>query len=349
MATSRSPFFLRTTPLGTILVLSGLSDWGRVALLYSRRRPWRSFSGGTKVSGCSSTTKDDGTRLRSGRFTREAELAAADVDRVLLRLEQGLLSLPPGMDVVAFVRNGGRVSVPQASPEPVSRPFGLQDLRERYLEVHSAGAMEESSLLTARIHLEHVTKSLGARFSLPTLSAADLQRHIDRRVATKSSRGRKISTTTVRKELATLRAAWNWAMTMGLVSSPFPGRGLVYPKTDEKPPFQTREEIERQISRGGLPAREKIALWDSLFLTLPEVATLLESVRTHATQPWVYPMVCAAAHTGARRSELLRGVWSRVVFGDSSGGGLLLDAVHEGGPLDDFPQQRRSVQRSPTL
>ena len=43
------------------------------------------------------------------------------------------------------------------------------------------------------------------------------------------------------------------------------------------------------------------------------------------------------------------GVWSRVVFGDFSGGGLLPDAVDENGPLDDLGQQRRTVQRSPTL
>ena len=48
-------------------------------------------------------------------------------------------------------------------------------------------------------------------------------------------------------------------------------------------------------------------------------------------------------------SRISVGIWSRVVFGDFSGGGLLLDSVLEDGPLDDFHQQRRSVQRSPTF
>jgi hypothetical protein len=43
------------------------------------------------------------------------------------------------------------------------------------------------------------------------------------------------------------------------------------------------------------------------------------------------------------------GVFARVVFGESSGGGFLLDAVDEDRPLDDRGQQRRTVQRSPTL
>ena len=49
------------------------------------------------------------------------------------------------------------------------------------------------------------------------------------------------------------------------------------------------------------------------------------------------------------RDQRAGGVWSRVVFGDFSGGGLLPDAVDENDPLDDLGQQRRTVQRSPTL
>ncbi len=49
------------------------------------------------------------------------------------------------------------------------------------------------------------------------------------------------------------------------------------------------------------------------------------------------------------KPEGYEGVLSRVVFGESSGGGLLLDAIDEDRPFDDLGQQRRSVQRSPTL
>jgi hypothetical protein len=48
-------------------------------------------------------------------------------------------------------------------------------------------------------------------------------------------------------------------------------------------------------------------------------------------------------------TDPLNGVSARVVFEDSSGGGLLLDAIDENRPLDDLGQQRRTVQRSPTL
>jgi integrase len=55
-------------------------------------------------------------------------------------------------------------------------------------------------------------------------------------------------------------------------------------------------------------------LWDSIYLTLDETAELLDHVRRRPLQPFVYPMVCTAAHTGMRRSELLRAAVADVDF-----------------------------------
>src|SRR5262249_2443867 len=118
--------------------------------------------------------------------------------------------------------------------------------------------------------------------------------------------GQRLSPATIRKEIVSLRTAWNWGVRMGLVADRFPYEGLRYPKADEKPPFQTREEIRRRIEVGGLkPARIK-ELREALYLQAGEVAELLEHARTHASHPWIYPMIVMAAHTGARRSELIR-------------------------------------------
>jgi integrase len=51
---------------------------------------------------------------------------------------------------------------------------------------------------------------------------------------------------------------------------------------------------------------ERKELWHCLFLTRAETEALLEYVERNASQPWVHPMVTFAAHTGARRSELVR-------------------------------------------
>jgi integrase len=162
------------------------------------------------------------------------------------------------------------------------------------------GALEANTLTTTRIHLNHLVATLGAQFPLRGLATADLQRHVDRRKAMKTKRGRFLSPVTIRMEVAGLRAAWKWALNMGLVTGDLPFRGLVYPKSDERPPFMTRAEIERA------PEAERDDLWDVLYLTKDEVTALLCHVRDHAAHEWIYPMVCTAAHTGARRAELLR-------------------------------------------
>src|SRR5207249_2421172 len=99
---------------------------------------------------------------------------------------------------------------------------------------------------------------------------------------------------------------WNWAVLMGFVKGTYPNRGLKFPKLDEKPPFQTWSEIERQIERGGFINGHVQELWDCLYLRKPEIDALLQYVKEHATLPWLYPLVCTAAHTGCRRSELVR-------------------------------------------
>ena len=111
-------------------------------------------------------------------------------------------------------------------------------------------------------------------------------------------------------------------MQAGKLKDVFPGRGLKFPKTDEKPPFQTRADIERRIARGGLRVEIR-ELWDSLFLHRSEIDELLAYIRHCSAEPFLYPMVCLAAHTGARRSELLR---LRVDDVDFASGTLM---VHE--------------------
>jgi integrase len=245
---------------------------------------------------------------------REAELTSANVDRILLRLEQGFLRLPPGVDVVEFVRNDGKdpeqpeVAGPAGKAEAPAAPAAVtfREFKDRYLETHGNGAMEENSLATVRMHLGHVGRMLGDDFLVPTLHLADLQGYVDRRAKDPGARKRTLSAVTIRKELDTLRAAWNWAAHSGLVSGPFPDRGVVLPKTDEKPPFRTWAEIERRVAAGGLSEEEVADLWDCLYLTRPQVDELLAHVKAHAAYGWVYPMFCFAAHTGARRSEMLR-------------------------------------------
>lgn len=241
-----------------------------------------------------------------GRVSRdEAETKAAQVDYLLMRIKQRLVTVPPGVDIVTFVEFDGKSPEKDGAPLPPPETVTLGGLRDRYLETHGNGAMEANSLSTVRMHLNHFTTTLGQRFPLSELTQPDLQRHVDRRAQVKTPRG-KLSPVTIKKELASLRAMWNWAVHAGLLTGHFPSRGLVYPKHDERPPFQTWAEIERRIAAGGLTEAEQAELWNCLFLTKAEIAALLKHVEAHAAHGWVYPMFVFAAHTGARRSEMLR-------------------------------------------
>ena len=185
-------------------------------------------------------------------------------------------------------------------------PITIKELATRYIDIHSNGALEKITLSTIGTHMRHIRRSLGERFALARLKMIDLQTHVSKRLKDPGIRQRKLSPITLRKEMASFRAVWNWGVRAGLISGVFPDKGLVYPKTEEKPPFQTYEDNERQLARGTyMPAQER-DLWDCLFLTVPEVQQLLAHVRAQSLSPVTYPMFCFAAYTGARRSEMMR-------------------------------------------
>jgi integrase len=259
------------------------SNFFRVVFMYQGRR--YSYSLGT------------GNRL-------DAEALRGGIEKTLMRIEQNLLKVPAGLDIVTFVKNDGQVVEPVSSTD--SALVTLREFCDQYLDAHSSGAVEPSSLATIRIHLAHIADTLGDRFPIRNLLAPDLQKHITRRSSKKGLGGKPLSPTTIRKELASFRAAWNWAVHMGIVGTVFPNKGLVFPKLEEKPPFMTWSEIERRIAKCSPQDFVKADLWDALFLIRAEVDELLEHVRTHAKHPWIYPMFVFAAHTGARRSEMIR-------------------------------------------
>lgn len=222
----------------------------------------------------------------------EAAQWKAKAEHLLMRLEQRLLTLPPGVDIVTFVRCDEKP--PAAAQSVTDRHATLHDLREAYLKTHAHGAVEASTLRVAGVHLNHLERTFGKTFLLSGLTLARLQTHVDRR-------REAVSPVTIKKELDTFRSVWNWGSRMGMVDGAFPCKGLVYPKGDEKPPFMTWQQIEYRLQSGG-----DATLWDSLYLTTDDIAAFLDFARTRDADGWLYPGVVTAAHTGARRSELMR-------------------------------------------
>lgn len=247
-----------------------------------------------------------GRIFRTSLKTTEQRVANAAVNRVdenLRLVETGRLELPSDTrELPTFLLSDGKLSEKPELPDVTS----LCEVFDAYLIAMSDGSMELNSLATIRIHANHLQRILGGKLSLKSISFADLQKYVDTRSKENGIRGRKLSPTTIKKEVATFRSIWSWAQRLDYVSDPFAGKGLRYRKTEEKSRFQTWNEIEYQIQRGGLDDWEQAELWDCLFLTLSEITELLLCISGKSRNAFIHPIIATAAFTGARRSELLR-------------------------------------------
>ncbi len=232
----------------------------------------------------------------------EAEDIKRRVERRLKLIQQGDLTVPPDADAMTFLLTDGKVS----RPATISVGVTLGQLCSNYLESIPQGTIERNTEYTLKIHLNHFRRVLGDRFRTDRIEFEDLQRYVNTRSKEDGSRGKPISPVTIRKELTSVSGLWAWAIRAKHLKATFPNKGLRFPKAAEKPPFQTRPEIERQIEAANLTAEEQSELWERLFLNTIEIEQTLDYIEKHATIPAIYPMVALAAHTGARRSEILR-------------------------------------------
>lgn len=233
---------------------------------------------------------------------KSAEATRLRFEENLVLLERGRFELPPDADLITFLLSDGKLAAP---PVVASSPL-LGDVFDRYLATCGNGSMEATSLEMLVLHLKQIRRKLGDSFKLHQLASSHLQEYVNTRVRIKGNKSVPLSTVTLQKEMAAFRACFNWAVQTGILEGTFPNKGLRYPKGEDKRPFMTWEDIERRIGRGGLAAHEAKKWWDCLFLDLSQVAEFIEYMRTHGSQPWMLPMIAAAAHTGARRSELVR-------------------------------------------
>lgn len=268
----------------------------------------------------------------------EARAVSAKVDYWLMRFKQNLVNLPPGCDIVTFVQHDGK---PPDHPSPQQKELTLADLREVYFRFQEK-KLEQTTLDGIRLHFDHLTRILSQKRLITPLTRADLQSYVDKRseewidpnIYRKKRRAklaanppkrkykrktprppealdkplRHPSAATIKKEIISLRTAWNWARRHLGLREEFPGTGLDYAKIEEGLPFMTWQEAECRIAAGDDPEQ----IWDCVYLRPDEIASMLEWVKGRPVSPWVYPMFCFAAYTGARRSEVVRALPSDV-------------------------------------
>lgn len=244
--------------------------------------------GGLKLSRSLKTSSELEARTRLSRLEENLRL-----------VEAGRLIIPDDADIATFLLSDGRIN-----QKPQLRQLSLSELFEKFFHDLPENTLEQNTLGTMKIHQRHLVRKLGEKFDVTRLSLADLQGYVRERSLEDGQRGRKIGAATIKKEIATLRVVWNWAIDHKLIKGTFPNKGLRMPKTVEHPPFQTWEEIEPLVV--GLEDVEAQAYWDCLYLRVEQTEEILNHVQEHALHPFIYPMFVMAAHTGARRSEILR-------------------------------------------
>lgn len=258
----------------------------------------------------------------------EAASWKGKVEHLLMRLKQHLLDLPVGCDIVTFLQHDGKP--PTAPAVPAKKPITLGELSDEYLQLH-AKLLDPRTVADMRGHWKH----LGCLLRLTTEAEAllpNLQKYVMDRVA------EGVEPATAKKEIITLRTCWNWGVRMGLLAGAFPNRGLHFPKGTEKPPFMTFAEIERRVAAG-----EPESLWEGVFLTREEIQEVLDVVRARGCYPWIHPLFCMAAHTGARRSELTAALVTDVNLQDKT------VLIREKKRRRDVHESTRRVPLSPAL
>jgi len=249
-----------------------------------------------------------GQKFKKTLRTRDARTAHSRLHRIeenIRLVESGRLVVPDDADLGTFLLSDGQLNGTK-SISPKRKLRTLRQFCDAFLSAIPDGALEQSTIQGMKTHLKHLRRVLGASFVLSEVKLEDLQQYVQQRSRDKGIRGKTLSSATIKKELTTLRTLWNWAKNGDHVARPLPLKGLRYPKLTEKPPFQTLAEIERRITQATMSEHEQSELWAALFFTTAEIEELLEHVQLTARHSFQYPMFVFAAHTGARRSEILR-------------------------------------------
>ncbi len=238
--------------------------------------------------------------LKTGN-RREAEAVLARAEETMLLIRRGRIEVPEQADIVEFLLSDGK----NVQPPQIQHALTLPKLFDNYQANLPAGVKEPSTLRTEQTHLNHLRRLLPTRKNIASLVQADMQKYVNARL--KERCGEKfIQPDTVKKELATFRVVWNWAIDTEILEKPCPLKGIALPKRKQKLPFMTWDEIVSSLSLGKLTPEEETEIWDALYLQTNEVEACLLHIEETSQQSFVYPMMMFAAYTGARRSELVR-------------------------------------------
>lgn len=250
---------------------------------------------------------------------QKAQIAKAQIERNMELVSIGVLDVPAGCDIFDFFLTGkildqtATIEKEQAIRKRESSQLSIEVLFNMYFDAFLKESIEKNSFGMLQTHRNTLERLIGKRTKAAAFGSGDIQKYVDKRSKEPGRRG-KIQPTTIRKEITTLSTVFKWAVGNGHLDTAPEKKGIRYPKGKEKPPFQTWNEIERKINRGGITDDQIAELWECLFLSTTQIAELLQYAKSNARHDFIYPAIAFAAHTGARRSEVARSQISDIDF-----------------------------------
>lgn len=242
----------------------------------------------------------------------EAARLIANLEQTIRDVNNGRMTIPDGGDVVTFLLSDGRLSEPvliadQSDGTESIKQLTLSELFTLFFDALPEDSLEPSTISQMQTHQRNLIGGIGANFKVDEIDLNALDAYARKRRRAKGRRGRNVGASTIHKELVTLRRVWSWGKKRDKVTGDLPElRDVELPKLRELPPFQTYDGITTQIAQEDLKDAEQQELWECIYLRLSEVDDVLQHVRDNARHQFLFPMFVTAAHTGARRSELLR-------------------------------------------
>jgi integrase len=252
-------------------------------------------------------------RYRGQRFLRSlqtnneaiAKRALAGIEETLQDIGKGRVLVPERCSpdqLWQIVRSGGRL---RALPT-VLQSKTLQQVIDEYFASYPAGAKSANALITERVQFGHMLRLIGNHKPIYSIDSKTIEQYIVDRQGERGLYGRKLSATTIVKELQSLRQLWNFAEERDYVSGRCPLDRVRKPKAEAQAPFKTWAEIEKQIKREPkMTDADKAAVWSCLFMSEGEITELLQHVKRHA-EAMAHPIFAFVAYAGCRRSEMMR-------------------------------------------
>ena len=263
---------------------------------------------------------------------------------MLRLLKRNVVGLPSGCSIEEFMFHRGKPPEYVTATANGRKELTLDDLRDAYFRSQEK-KLEATTLDGIRLHFDHLTRILGAKVQIPPMQRSMTSSGMwigvpasgSTPTSTRKARREKQSDCQAEAKLQEPAAAEGREARQAKTppvgrhdqegdrqpahrvelgtTPPRPDRGI--PRHWPRPRQDRRRPLPFMTLGGGRATRvaggdDPEQVWDCVYLRPDEIVELLEWVKARPVSPWVYPIFCFAAHTGARRSEIVRALPSDV-------------------------------------